>query len=539
MTDENEAEMSSPLGDDVPITAQVIIDEFRKFRTESVDRANTEAQAVADARNSAAIAMKESQTAQQGAQEAATFAAQSATHANQAQVNSADVNNMKVQIQQDVDKLKNISGTQAAIAIIDKHATQLAAQNVFLAGLSQNTTAGPDKSKSKHQVKMPQMTKSYCTAQEFFRFERQARTCARVSKWDEQEEMDNVFGNLLGQASDNIKAMPVKLSEYKSITLFYKQLRLKFVDSAYQARAREQYSVAVQTHKESLRNFHIRLYSLWFDALAQEEEPWCFDPKINCPKEHNREQPGSKSKSLISAFLNGLRDPDVKDKIREIKDESGFDSYEDILQKAVLRESHVQLRRKDRLITQNRDRLQEMYADRRFEPKPHYQGQHQPHYAQQRNHMDVGMLSRRSPHKKSGPNSRKGKGPSRRTYSVAANPEAGASHTVSNPQGHTGPAYAVTNPTQIFKSQGNKYCTIHKTNSHDTSQCRARSANATQSKNVHWAPKLVKGRDKSKDKCHVCQKSGHWARECPEKRKGNVNFVGNQEYDRWSMSKEN
>ena len=540
-----------PHGDqygDFTRAADVLLKEMERFRAESADRERRERHLAQAAEVAAAASAEHNKKAQQAAREADDLA-------SIAQTSRKDVLDVRADIQAQIDKLEDVKGPQAALAIINKHAQTMVAQNAILQGLvtqaSQNKVAQVvtdgktqnvilDNTRGKHQVKMPQMKMSYCTAQEFFRFERQVRTCARVSKWTEQEEIDNVFGNLLGPASDNVKSMSIKRTEYANMSMFYKQLRLKFVDSAYQARAREQYSVAVQTSKESLRNFHIRLYSLWFDALAQEEEPWCFDDKIQCPTGHNREQPGSKSKSLISAFLNGLRDPDVKDKIRELKDEGGFDTYEDILQKAVLRESHVQLRRKDRLITQNRDKLQEMYMDRRFEQRIPQHSQQQPQYQRD---MGVGFVTRRSQAKKKGPNSRKGRSQSqgRRTYAMVATSGRGQEmQKVEVPPGYAltpvGQTFAVTNPTMV-KPMGNKYCKIHKTNSHDTSQCRAK--NSQGKKNVHWAPNSGKSRDKSQDKCHVCQKSGHWARECPEKRRGNLNLVGNQEYENWSNSKGN
>ena len=526
-----------------------LLREIEKYRGESLERIAKEEGLLKATEAAAKHTSQQNQQAQQAAQDADDAAAS-------AHRNYKDAYAIKAEMKATIDALEEVKGPQAALAIIHKHAQNMASQSAVLQGLvtqasmvqaanAGGTSGSPatDSGKGKHQVKMPQMKHSYCTAQEFFRFERQVRTCARVSKWSEQEEIDNVFGNLLGQASDNVKSMSIKRSEYPNMSMFYKQLRLKFVDAAYQTRAREQYSVAVQTHKESLRMFHIRLYSLWFDALAQEEEPWCFDYTIPCPKGHSKEQPGSKSKSLISAFLNGLRDPDVKDKMREIKDEGGFDSYEDILQKAVLRESHVQLRRKDRLITQNRDKLQEMYMDRRFEQRIPHHSQQQPHY--QRGQMDVGLVTRRSQGKKRGPNSRKARSQSqnRRTYAMVASQGRGQeSQRVEVPPGFTltptGSTFAVTNPTMVKPmGNGNKYCKIHKTNTHDTSQCRAR--NAQGGKNVHWAPSVNKNRDKSKDKCHVCQKSGHWARECPEKRRGNLHLVGNQEYDSWSSSKGN
>ena len=501
---------------------QALYEEATRTRTESETRLTQAQIAANDARASADVASTESRQAKVHSDNAGAHANNALVHCNTAQAHAGtaqqavtDAHTIKAQVQTTAATVQNARGG--------------AADGAGYGG------------KSKHQVRMPQLKMSYCTAQEFFRFERQARTCARVSQWTDQDEIDNVFGNLLGAASDNIKSMPIQRTSYDNMNMFYKQLRLKFVDSAYQARAREQFAVAVQRHKESLRDFHIRLYSLWFDALAQEEEPWCFDSTTACPNGFDKEQPGSTSKTLISAFLNGLRDPDVKDKIREIKDEIGFKNYEEILQKAVTRESHVTLRRKDRMITQNRDRLQEMYMDTRFDRRPqlnHYQT-NQPHYSRAEP-MELGLLTRRNQTKKSGPNSKKkGKPQNKRTYSVMP-PQGQAQVPFAVPPGYTltpnDSLYAFQSNIkgQNGKPQGNKYCSFHKTNTHDTSQCRAKSAQG--GKNVQWAPRSnSKPRDKTKDKCHVCQKTGHWARDCPEKKKGGVYFVGEDEYRSWAQ----
>jgi len=396
--------------------------------------------------------------------------------------------------------------------------------------------------KGKNQVKMPTLRHSFCSAQEFFRFERQVRNVAKLSNWTEQDQIYNVFGNIIGPASDNIKSMSMQRTAYTSMNIFYKQLRLKFVDAAFQTRAREQYSVVIQKHKETLREFHIRLYSLWFDALAQEEEPWCFDDTVAVPTGHDKLNPGQCSKSLISSFLNGIRDPDVKDRIREINDEVGFKTYNDILEKAITRESQVYLRRKDRLITQNRDQLQNMYisagrANIQKTPQSHHNNRVEP--------MELGYVSRRNPKKKSGPNS-KGKGKNAqkskpRVYALPPTPKPAQPAAVPTlPRGYSlvpnAQVHAFPQKSSNFRSQsaGSKYCTFHQTNTHNTAQCRAKTQG--QSKNSGQWGSSRKPRDKTRDKCHVCQKTGHWAKECPDKRR--VHYVSDSELQQWAQQRE-
>ena len=169
-----------------------------------------------------------------------------------------------LQAHQDTQRLANEVKQRTALdqQYLTDQKTHMAAQQQTLTKV-EDALGKISAPKGKNQVKMPTLRHSFCSAQEFFRFERQVRNVAKLSNWTEQDQIYNVFGNIIGPASDNIKSMSMQRTAYTSMNVFYKQLRLKFVDAAFQTRAREQYSVVIQKHKETLREFHIRLYSLW------------------------------------------------------------------------------------------------------------------------------------------------------------------------------------------------------------------------------------------------------------------------------------
>ena len=168
--------------------ADVLLKEMERFRAESADRERRETHLAQAAEVAAAASAEHNKKAQQAAREADDLA-------SIAQTSRKDVLDVRADIQAQIDKLEDVKGPQAALAIINKHAQTMVAQNAILQGLvtqaSQNKVAQVvtdgktqnvvlDHGRGKHQVKMPQMKISYCTAQEFFRFERQVRTCARV-----------------------------------------------------------------------------------------------------------------------------------------------------------------------------------------------------------------------------------------------------------------------------------------------------------------------------------------------------------------------
>ena len=142
-----------------------------------------------------------------------------------------------------------------------------------LHGLLQNMMP-PQNNRPKSSLRMTQLKTGSCSALQFSRFENSAMLAQQVNRWSDQELVYHVLGNLHDQAADNARSLSRNAADYASINEFFQKLRERFVTVAHQAVAQSKFATETQRPNESIRAFHSRLRTAWYDAFAREEEPW-------------------------------------------------------------------------------------------------------------------------------------------------------------------------------------------------------------------------------------------------------------------------
>jgi hypothetical protein len=411
-----------------------------------------------------------------------------------------------------MDALRNATGQEAQYAILAKHTE----------ALEKRAETGGSPKASKSHVKMVRLTRTTCTVQDFGRFERQARLVATLNDWTPQSTVLNVLGNIVGPASDSIKALSQDIKQYASLTDFFRTLKRKFVTESYASIARVKFFSTIQSHKEELGVFHGRLHGVWMDAFSELEEPWCYDQNIIPPVGYDREKPGHRSQKLIEQFLQALAARSMRDYLREYASFHGeFTDYDTILTIALKRESTLKMNDYNHMLRSCHEKMQPRH---RMLEEP---GARRPQYRQQYYRpppepMDIGLA-------------RRGRSKSRKRFPFKGGKKKKQSR--SRPRARSAP--------RMF------YCKLHKTSSHDNATCRSQkgrkkisfSSKPRRSHSAHakWGKSRSKSRDrktrdKSHDKCHHCHRGGHWARECPEKAATATHYVTSAEYDAWAQS---
>jgi hypothetical protein len=476
------------------------------------------------------------ETLNQHFEEALTLnATASANFAEQQQAVQRDLNliqNVKTEIEEEAQRIRN-SVTQAEAADgnareILEQLSQVTGQDTQFAILAKHTemlekqaAQGGNPKPSKNHVKMVRLTRTSCTVQDFGRFERQARLVATLNNWTNQDTILNVLGNIVGPASDSIKALSQDIKQYASLTDFFRTLKRKFVTESYASIARVKFFSTIQSHKEELGVFHGRLHGVWMDAFSELEEPWCYDQNIVPPMGYDREKPGHRSQKLIEQFLQALAARSMRDYLREYASFHGeFTDYDIILTVALKRESTLKMNDYNHMLRSCHEKMQPKHRLLE-EPglrRPQYR-QHQ-YYRPPPEPMEIGLA-------------RKGRPKSRKRFQTKGGRKPKRSR--SRPRARSAP--------RMF------YCKVHKTNTHDNSTCRSQkngkkttfSTKPKRSASAHarWGRSRSKSgdrrkRDKSRDKCHYCQRGGHWAQECPEKTATATHYVTSAEYDAWS-----
>ena len=254
-------------------------------------------------------------------------------------------------------------------------------------------------------------------------------------------------------------------------------------------RDRSKFATETQRPNESIRAFHSRLRTAWYDAFAREEEPWLFDGTAP-PPGHVPGQPGEASKVLIGQFLRNLRSDVVRVHLRNHAHmrRQPYNRYSTCLEDALFFSySYGQLNaERRRLQAADRTKVYEPIYD---SPNVHYSFP-KPTNNQRGGHndevpMEIGYVKR---------GKRKGKKQGRKKR-----------------RGNLNATYA---------DNTLNYCKFHKSEKHTDEQCRAQKSPKgkgpnSSSNNGRWKNTNPSQRKQQKrGNCHNCGKAGHWKNEC-------------------------
>ncbi len=156
------------------------------------------------------------------------------------------------------------------------------------------------------------------SAQEYERWVRAARVICRGNQYTLEQTIVAIISAMTGRASDIASTLSTDPASYTHVEDFFTQLKSLFVTPAFREVARAQFQSRVQGPQEPIRVYHAMLHKVWIDAYGQEEEPWRTDPDMPAPPGARREDPpGHRSRRLIEAFMQGLRQYQVRIKIRD------------------------------------------------------------------------------------------------------------------------------------------------------------------------------------------------------------------------------
>ncbi len=175
------------------------------------------------------------------------------------------------------------------------------------------------------------------SSQEYKRWARAAQIVCTGNQYTLGQTVAAVLSAMTGRASDITSTLSADPASYANQEGFFAQLKSLFVTPAFQEVARAQFQSRVQGPQEPIRVYHAMLHKLWIDAYSQEEEPWRTDPNLPLPPGAQlADPPGHQSRCLIEAFMQGLRQCQVRIKIWDsITYWMAICTYEEVLVRAL------------------------------------------------------------------------------------------------------------------------------------------------------------------------------------------------------------
>ncbi len=175
------------------------------------------------------------------------------------------------------------------------------------------------------------------SSQEYERWARAAQIVCAGNQYTLGQTLAAVLSAMTGRAADIASTLSTDPARYVNVEGFFAQLKSLFVTPAFREVARAQFQSRVQGPQEPIRVYHAMLHKLWIDAYGREEEPWRTDPNAQLPQGARREDPpGHRSRRLIESFMQGLRQYQVRIKIRDsITYGMAVQTYEEVLVRAL------------------------------------------------------------------------------------------------------------------------------------------------------------------------------------------------------------
>ena len=308
----------------------------------------------------------------------------------------------------------------------------------------------------------------------------------------------HVLGSLVGQASDNARSLSENINSYTNLADFFQTLKERFVTSAHASMARNTFNFAVQKNDENIRAFHARLQTLWMDSYARDDEPWLFDPNIICPLPNRINEPGMRCVRLIEQFIKGIKSDVIRFNLRRnvMQAREQYDHYNLVLQDALA--------------------MSALYGQLTAEQQHHKISARFHHIAPTYDDPDVSYTYTNS----------QSRGGQQRSVPMELGYAKGKK---GRKQGKRKPNRFSSKPRRVHMATTDKvssekradpttvaYCSYHKSEKHNDSNCRAQKGKRDGA-NLNAMPQGNK--TKKATKCFNCGKTGHWAKECRQKRK--------------------
>ena len=262
---------------------------------------------------------------------------------------------------------------------------------------------------------------------EFLRWLSHLKHCAHANNWNVQRTIDTALGSLDGVAADTTQAMVRTQDAYGgNMETFFIALTKKFVSATFETVARTRFFTRRQEADESIEVYHGQLAALYEQAYARVDEPWRYQAGANPPDPWQANDPvGFRSGRLMEQFVAGIRNYTIKSQLRLSQTLIGIPgTYDALLERVMSLEGHQEQNAyENKMMGRGRDNTSaNKPPPRRDEP------------------MDIGALTRKV-------------GELEKKYS-------------GQQRGRVGAAGAGG------ANRGEKWCTYHKVNSHDSKECR-------------------------------------------------------------------
>ena len=298
-------------------------------------------------------------------------------------------------------------------------------------------------------------------------FQRQATLTARGNNWTLRQTIVAVLHAMQGDASRITATVSHDPDNYDNEQDFFDTIRLLFVTPAYSAQARAEFEARVQRKDENIRVFHGLLQKIWASGYMAQEEPWRAAAAGAPPAPHQlADPPGYRSNKLMEKFISGLANETLRVKIRDsITMGKDLTTYAEILERTLSFQANLTL---------NEENTRRVHSGQRHQYKPPaFDIPAQPSRRQDEPEpMEIGNIG----------NTRQGK---------------------------------------------EKYCKIHKVNTHRTEDCRVYrkeqqqkqqgNSRNNQAKNTGTTTKPNQGQGKTKSRpCYECGSPNHFKANCPK-----------------------
>ncbi len=172
----------------------------------------------------------------------------------------------------------------------------------------------------------------------YLQWERSIRAICQANDYTLQQTILATKASLTGVASDMAQNLSNDAAAYASPRHFFEALRRVFVSPANIRLAQADFEKRTQRLQESIRVYHALLLALYTEGWAKVDEAWRDDEDNDppAPYENHQEPIGSRSTRLIERFISGLRDDELRLRMRDsVIDGQAFDTYEAVLNRAL------------------------------------------------------------------------------------------------------------------------------------------------------------------------------------------------------------